>query len=435
MKKLFVFFLFLTFLINPFSGFGQAPAPGPIKVEMRQENGKWQLYRGGKPYYIKGVGGQSEMDRAVAYGANSIRTWGAGEAIAVLDEAHAKGLTVSFGLWVGCERQGFDYNDSKGVQAQLERFTEIVETYKDHPAILMWGIGNEMDLFYSDFKVWNAVEDIAAMIKRVDPNHPTMTVTAGLDVAEVQLIMERAPSIDIYGINTYGGLIGVDKEMRAYGWKKPYVITEWGPNGHWEVAKTKWGAPIEQTSSEKARDYTRRYELGIANDEEMCVGSYVFLWGQKQETTPTWYGLFLEDGSETEVMDVLEKSWTGKFPENRSPNIASMTMNGKKTYSSVYVKPGGKVEFEMNSSDPDNDPLKYRYEILPESTDIKSGGDKESRPEPVAVVAKDGSTKGKLVFKAPRKVGAYRLFTYIYDGNGNAATANFPFYVSKGGNL
>ena len=143
--------------------------------------------------------------------------------------------------------------------------------------------------------------------------------------------------------------------------------------------------------------------------------------------------MFFEDGSETDVMDVLEKSWSGKFPENRSPSIKNMKMNGAVTRSSVYVKPGSKVQFELDSNDPDNDPLKYRYEILPESTDIKSGGDKESRPEPVAVIAKEGSSNGKLIFKAPRKEGPYRLFTYIYDGNGNAATANFPFYVSKTG--
>lgn len=414
-----------------FSGF-LAIGQGPIKVEIRQsEDGSWQLLRDGQPYYIKGVGGQTELDRAVAYGANSVRTWGVGEAIAILDEAHSKGLTVLFGLWVGCERQGFDYDDAKGVQAQLERFTEVVKTYKDHPAILMWGIGNETDLFYSDFKVWNAIEDIAKMIKREDPNHPTMTVTAGLDVAEVQLIMERAPSIDVYGINTYGGLIGIDKEMRAYGWKKPYAITEWGPNGHWEVAKTSWGVPIEQTSTEKAADYKLRYDEGIARDGEMCIGSYVFLWGQKQETTPTWYGLFLEDGSETEVMDVLEKSWSGKEPANGSPSIASMTMNNKKVRDNVYLTPGRSTEFVINATDPDNDPLKYRWEVLPESTDIKSGGDKESRPEPVDLAIKADEQNGKLVFKAPKKVGAYRLFAYIYDGNGNAATANFPFYVRK----
>ena len=123
----------------------------------------------------------------------------------------------------------------KLLRAQLERFTEVVKTYKDHPAILMWGIGNETDLFYSDFKVWNAINDIAKMVHEVDPNHPTMTVTAGLDVAEVQLVKERAPHIDVYGINTYGGLIGIDKEMRAYGWEGPYchhrMGTKWSLGG------------------------------------------------------------------------------------------------------------------------------------------------------------------------------------------------------------
>ena len=261
---------------------------GPIKVEIKQENGKWQLYRGGEPYYIKGVGGMDYLDRAVAYGANSMRTWSAGDAAQVLDDAHAKGLTVMFGLWVGQERQGFDYDDAKSVKAQLERFREVVRTYKDHPAILLWGIGNENDLFYNDFKVWNAINDIAKMIHEEDPNHPTSTVTAGLDVAEVQLIKERAPHIDIYGINTYGGLIGIDQQLRSFGWDGPYIITEWGPDGHWEVPKTAWGASIEQTSREKANMYQKRYEKGIAADEEMCIGSYVFLWGQKQETTSTW---------------------------------------------------------------------------------------------------------------------------------------------------
>lgn len=426
-KKLFFIILIL------FSGlfiYGQV-AESPVKVEIRKDENGWQIYRGGKPYYINGVGGQSYLDKAVAYGANSVRTWGAGEAIAILDDAHARGLTVLFGLWVGCERQGFDYDDAKSVKAQLERFTEIVKTYKDHPAILMWGIGNETDLFYTDFKVWNAINDIAKMVHELDPNHPTMTVTAGLDVAEVQLIKERAPHIDVYGINTYGGLIGIDKEMRSYGWEGPYVITEWGPNGHWEVAKTEWGVPIEQSSTEKARDYKRRYEEGIAADKEMCVGSYVFLWGQKQETTPTWYGLFLEDGTETEVMDMLENSWSGKMPANRSPNISALTINGKRAQESVYVEPGKTCTVKADVLDPDNDPLDYRWEMLPESTDIKSGGDAESRPEPVKIVVKPGSENGTLNFKAPKKEGAYRMFAYIYDGNGNAATANIPFYVRK----
>lgn len=428
--KYYILSILLCFFFST-GTFAQKESMQPIKVEIKKEKNGWQLYRGGEPHYIKGVGGQRYLDKAIKIGANSIRTWGVGEAIAILDTAHKKGLSVVFGLWVGCERQGFDYNDSKAVKAQLEYFTEVVKTYKNHPAILMWGIGNETDLFYTDFKVWNAINDIAKMIHEVDPNHPTMTVTAGLDVAEVQLIMERAPHIDIYGINTYSQLIGIDKEMRSYGWDKPYIITEWGPDGHWEVQKTAWKAPIEQTSSEKASTYKKRYKEGIARDGEMCIGSYVFLWGQKQETTPTWYGLFLEDGTETEVLDILQYEWTGKWPSNRTPQIHEMAMNGDDQFASVYVEPARLCDFKINVSDPDNDNLKFKWELLPESTDIKSGGDKESRPEAVdmTITANDGN--GEITFKAPKKEGPYRLFIYVYDGNDNAATANFPFYVRR----
>ncbi len=330
---------------------------GPIKVEIVQQDGKWQLLRGGEPYFINGVGGQVYLDEAVAYGANSVRTWSPDKAQEVLDEAHKRGMTVLMGLWVGQERQGFDYDDAKAVKAQLEGFREVVKKYKDHPALLMWGVGNECDLFYDNFKVWSAVNEIAKMIHEEDPNHPTTTVTAGLDVAEVKLIKQYAPHIDIYGINTYAGLLGIGKELRMYGWDGPYIIAEWGPNGHWEVAKTDWGVPIEQTSSEKAASYQERYRKGIANDPEMCIGSYVFLWGQKQETTATWYGLFLEDGTETAVMDVLEYEWSGKWPDNRSPDIEFIKFNGKTSYDSPKTAPGEISTVSVNVTDLDGDNL------------------------------------------------------------------------------
>ena len=35
----------------------------------------------------------------------------------------------------------------------------------------------------------------------------------------------------------------------------------------------------------------------------------------------------------------------------------------------------------------------------------------------------------KVEFEAPKTPGAYRLYAYVYDGNGNAAHANIPFFV------
>ena len=39
-----------------------------------------------------------------------------------------------------------DYNNEYAVKGQIEYLKNEVLKYKDHPALLVWGIGNEVDL-------------------------------------------------------------------------------------------------------------------------------------------------------------------------------------------------------------------------------------------------------------------------------------------------
>lgn len=396
-----------------------------VPVEIVKKDNGFQLLRGGEPYYIKGVGGIDYLEQAKEYGANSFRTWSTENAKEQLDKAHELGMTVCLGFWAQHERHGFDWSNEIGVKLQLEAFSKVVDEVKDHPALLMWAVGNEVDLFYTNFDVWKHINDIALMIKEKDPYHPVTTVTAGLDVAEVKLIQKYAPSLDLLGVNTYGGLDFAIESLPYYGWDKPYMITEWGPNGHWESPTTDWGIPIEQTSTEKAKSYKERYEM-IFEDSEDCLGSYVFLWGFKQETTSSWYGLFLKDGTQTSVMDILIEKWSGKKPDNLAPDLNSFTINSKNAYQSVKVDKRSQMEVEIDAFDPNNDKLSYHIEIVPESTNTKAGGDYEEAP--TAVFQKIYSTN-KFNVKAPSKSGSYRLFVVIKDGE-KGATANIPFLVN-----
>ena len=62
----------------------------------------------------------------------------------------------------------------------MRRWRQFLRRYQDHPAVLMWGIGNEMEVPNGDDpKIWSAVEAIAKLAKELDPHHPTMTVVAG----------------------------------------------------------------------------------------------------------------------------------------------------------------------------------------------------------------------------------------------------------------
>lgn len=399
-----------------------------IKVELVFDGTNWNLLRDGKPYYIKGAGGDKYMNKIISCGGNSLRTWGAENAQQILDDAEKYGLTVMFGLWVQHERHGFDYNNKANVEKQLNGFRDIVRKFKDHPALLLWGVGNEVDLFYTNTKVWDAINDIAKMIHEEDKNHPTSTVTAGLDSNEVVLIKVKAPHIDIYGINTYGDIGNVKENIRKFGWQGPYMITEWGPNGHWESQKTEWGSSIEASSSEKAKIYQERYEKYIFADKEKCLGSYVFLWGNKQEYTSTWYGLFDEEGKPTETVDAVERSWKGMPVDNNSPTIDSFYVNGLNKNQNIYLKSQNKFQAIVHVTDKENEKLTYKWAIVPESSDLKSGGDAESKPEEIQGLIKNKNSN-QITFKAPTQEVGYRLFVTVSDGK-KVAYSNIPFYVS-----
>jgi hypothetical protein len=402
-----------------------------VKVEVRKLDGKYQLYRGDRPYYIKGAGG-SGLDKIpllAGHGGNSIRTWSTRNAEKILNKAYENQITVLMGLHVSRERHGFDYNDSVKVAEQLERIRQEVIRFKDHPALLGWGIGNELNLNYTNTKVWPAVNDIARMIHDVDGNHPVTTMLAGINKKEVDLIKAHCPDLDFLSVQMYADVINLAERIEQAGWDGPYAVTEWGATGHWEVARTDWDVAIEQTSSEKAYSIMERWNGAIAEDTVQCLGSYVFLWGQKQERTPTWYGLFLESGEKTEAIDVMQKLWTGAWPDNRAPKIDSVLLDGKTRYDSVHLQSKNEYTLSFTVEDPDNDPLKIEIEVLHESTDLGEGGDRESRPDAITDLVTE-IDKGNIRFNAPAETGAYRIFIYIRDGHNHAATANVPFYVN-----
>jgi len=130
----------------------------------------YRIFLNGEPFYVKGAGVYNgDIETLAKHRANAFRTWSTEDGKEVLDQAHALGLKVMMGIWVALERHGFDYNDEKAVKKQLEDIREKVLALKDHPALIIWGVGNEMNLESKNPKVWDAVNDISKMIHQVDP--------------------------------------------------------------------------------------------------------------------------------------------------------------------------------------------------------------------------------------------------------------------------
>lgn len=393
-------------------------------VEIKRTGETWTLLFDGKPYEIRGAAGDHSMAELKAAGGNSTRTWGAEEIPGKLAEAERLGMTVTGGIWLGHKAHGFDYGDPHQVEEQAAKVKAAVLKSREHPNLLFWALGNEMESGNDTPQLWGEIGALARMVKELDPKHPVMTVVAEISAQKIKNIQTFAPEIDVLGVNSYGGLTSLPKRLKEAGWTKPYVVTEFGPLGPWESGRTEWGAAFEASSTEKAAFYAKNYDAAIAGQRGWCLGSYAFLWGHKQETTPTWFGLFLPSGEAVGALDELVYRWTGKWPANRAPVLTAFRFSA----SGKRVSRQSELSFAVEAGDPDGDRLAVRYEIRPEVERERPMGQGEKGPETIAGYPKTASGM-KAVFEAPKAAGAYRLYVTVVDGKGKAATANAPFYV------
>ena len=390
--------------------------PEPIPVVLEQIDGAWRLLRDGTPYVIKGAGGNGSLALLATCGANSVRTWGVdGNTEALLDEAHKNNISVTFGIWLEHERHGFDYNDVQAVARQTETVMQAVRKFKNHPAILVWGIGNEMEGYETgdNPKIWKHIEDLCQKIKREDPNHPVMSVIAEIGGNKLPAINQHCPSLDIIGINSYAGAGSLPERYRTAGGKKPYIVTEFGPPGTWEVEKNNFDSIEEPTSNAKATSYLNTYQ-SLQKDRQFCLGSYAFLWGNKQEATPTWFGMLLPDGKKTAAVDAMTEQWSGKPAENLSPIIDELKLEGPN-----QVKGNEIVKFKLKARDPEGKPINTRWLILPDTKEYITNGDPQAAPMSLPGRIQSANQTGATI-QMPETSGLYRVYAYVDDGNGGA---------------
>jgi len=212
MKQLFTLFLFSLQLLSC-----QEPAQQLVTTEGRK------LLINDTPYTIKGVcyhpvpKGETnrrfdQIDRDLALmqeaGINTLRVYSPIDDPSILDKINAAGIKLILG--VGYNQDGL-YDIASGT------VLNYVKKYKNHPAILMWELGNEYNYhpewFEGDIENWYlALETTAQKIKQIDSNHPIATAHGELPT---QKVLSKNPTIDLWGINVYR-------------WDQPHsLITAW----------------------------------------------------------------------------------------------------------------------------------------------------------------------------------------------------------------
>lgn len=402
----------------------------PVRLSaIKQTASSSVLLRHNQPYFIQGVGVQGQLERLRECGGNSVRIWDDSDADRILNQAQQLGLTVFMGLWVEREMEGFNYYNQQAVDKQFERIRKTVLTYRHHPALLMWCVGNEWIMGATNIRVFDEVNRIAAMIHELDPDHPVATAVPSIGPRVIWLIRDRCPEIDVLALNVYGTLFYVQELLQKGGWTGPYIISEFGPVGPWESENTPWQTSIEPNSQEKYEFVRSNYEHHIGSRPPNCLGSYLFLWGTKEEGTHTWFSCFDEQGRETPLVGLMQWFWTKHAPANRAPVVDDLLVDGRRTKGISFPNAESIHGAHLVAHDPDGDSLSYAWEIRLDLVNPNTGPGNSSPSVPINGLIAAGQTP-QIQFNLPKKPGNYRLFANVYDNHRHVATANTSFRIT-----
>ncbi len=231
------------------------PAPSFVQtVEVRP--GRFQYLVNGEPQLFIGMGYNpiyrtlSDEQRAANYrrdfkmlceaGVNHITGWDRDKGYdqdkfdeLTLDTANVYGLGVIMPIYLPPEG---DYRDLAFVDGLVDTVRAKVTRFRQHPAMRMWGLGNEV---LTELPAGmrgpfgRAYLRIADLVHELDPNHPVIYREAEtLFVPAIKLALENAEAPRpwlLYGMNAYSfELERFLDEWRRNGLRRPLFVTEFG---------------------------------------------------------------------------------------------------------------------------------------------------------------------------------------------------------------
>jgi beta-galactosidase/beta-glucuronidase len=211
------------------------------------------LYVNGAPFHVRGVVyspvpvGQTpetwswptaskwyddDFDLLYSMNCNTIRTLRQVNQ-ALLDAAHRHGLMVVCGFEVDATNP--DFSDATRRQLLKDQFRAYVAGYRNHPAVLMWCVGDEVNKTAGSSSAWYTLLDELAAVGHQEEGqdyHPVTTANSEIDDIGSDLLATtdaQMPHLDLWGANVFrgygfGGLFDVFTSRS----QKAFWVSEYG---------------------------------------------------------------------------------------------------------------------------------------------------------------------------------------------------------------
>ncbi len=388
-------------------------------------------------FQIRGVCGDRDLERLATIGVNTVRGYTIESAQAMrdkLDLAHSHGLTMIVSEWMphhgenkGQDGTGWTFDYEARGDDIVQAFVSKVDAIGDHPAILMWGLGNEVHL---DAQYLRVVNRMSLAIHKRFPHHITSLTMVNAKPEAIAAVKESAPDLDVLGIQSYspGAVKGAIKSTEEH-WGKPFYMSEFNGKGPWNLGKTAWGVALDEPVTRKVHDVNACYDA--IDSSPLCLGSTIFVWGHYSNFRPTYFSLLLDpdpngpgrDGGFSHLLttpqaEVMIRRFTGQPPRgNRAPVLSRLEF--VEGGSSRMANPGEPMRVAFAAKDPDGDRVEFVSWVL----------DSTSRPPTRVAGPFDQASPDHAVITAPNQAGEYLLMVYAIDRKGGGSASTLPFKV------
>ena len=157
-------------------------------------------------------------------------------------------MTATIGVWLD---HGAASYKNEGYKAKMrQEVQQLVATVKNHPAMLIYALGNETNSGADTAEAWSFINELATDLPQERPessDDDRCWREAGRTRSTTWRTMRRRSTF--WGSTATAGWWARRGQVEAADLRGPYIITEWGPHGHWEVPTTSWA----RRSSRRAR--------------------------------------------------------------------------------------------------------------------------------------------------------------------------------------
>lgn len=257
-----------------------------------------------KPISCKGPDSGSVYDRLdvdldrdfnnlVDMNINTIRTWGVVTDI-LMNKAQDYGLKVCAGFWVDYSAD-INPGSPTNVRATIkQQFRDYVTKFKDKPALLMWVIGNENNLWNNPNNKANwysLVNELAQEAYNIEGLYYHPVATANGEIADIGIsgygtTDSQMYYLDIWGVNVYRGhsfgslFTDFANKSQKPLWISEYGIDAWHSNN---MINPQDGYEDESTQAQWVGDL-----LDELSGQAICIGSTLMEYSDEWWKADEW---------------------------------------------------------------------------------------------------------------------------------------------------